>query len=251
MKKVVIFVEGYCEATFLKYLLLLIYNTSFLTISFIKLNTFTDDPFIAPHIGGDTKLNIQVRIVGNDERVLSSIKDSANNIFLKGWNSIVGLRDMNSAKYERELQKQNKTPRTVCDSVNQVFTNLAKQVILTLPNQDKINLFFSIMEIETWLLCFYNKYPNIDSRLSLEEITKTTHINLEEVNLELIFKPSKLIIQIFKIISRTYSKNIRDISFLMSAITAEELEIARQKAIAFDGFCKHLSSLQPTSLLES
>jgi len=133
MHKLAIFVEGQTELLIVKNLIFLLFDNSVLNIFCIKLigdasrynslNYSVPQPFI----------EILLVDVGNDERVLTSIKEREKNLFKSGYSKIIGLRDMRSEEYLK------KSHNKIIPSVITYFERLVNEELSKLSKPEKIS----------------------------------------------------------------------------------------------------------------
>ena len=179
MHKYAIFVEGQTEQIFIKELLYQIFGYQSITIRDEKVrgrNIFVrlqDDFQNEQHEYLFLLIN-----VSNDERVLSAILENASNMIGKGFEKILGLRDLYPNNREQQAAVRNAINKTLRQS----------------PESDKLKIFLAIMETEAWFLADYELFNRMDKRLTREYIEEQLGYDLEQENPELFFEhPAKII----------------------------------------------------------
>lgn len=207
MKKIAIFTEGQSELMFIRYLLLTIIDNSRLSYECIKLKS--ERTYHYPYIkydSPDPDFYFIIINVGNDERVLSSIKEREEGLFGKGYHEIIGLRDMYCEVYDK------RSTGRIDNGLSEQFINRSTNVISDMSNPEAISLFFSIMELEAWFLSMYNLFQKINPALTLEYIERECGYNLKNIDPQTNFyRPSNEIIRIMNLIGIDYDKHIEDI----------------------------------------
>ena len=141
MKKILILTEGQTEQILLKNIFLNLFLQDKFSMLCIQLKA---DKFIKcyNHEPPDPIIYFEIIDIGNDEKVLSFIRENEKNYFSKGFNRIIGLRDMYSERYahfsncyKRELILE--------------FEENANKRISELENSSNIKIFFAVMECVT------------------------------------------------------------------------------------------------------
>ncbi|HLL60760.1 MAG TPA: hypothetical protein VK338_03510, partial [Candidatus Nitrosocosmicus sp.] len=184
-------------------------------------------------------------IVGNDEKVVSTLHENADNLLRKGVIKVIGLRDLYSQRYEDRLKRKNKFPLKVYHDVNREFIDNAT---LQLRKSQKIKLLFSIMEIETWILSFTNIFPKINRDLLPIQIKEKTGYDLINDNLEEYYRPSHILNEILKLIGKTYHKKISEILMLTSHISPEDINNSESFVASFGLFMDEIKQIDRNSL---
>jgi hypothetical protein len=131
MKKVAIFTEGQGELIFVRYLLTLTIRPD--KLSFECFSLIADRLHRAPYRLSPPGAQIHFLLVnvGNDERALSAIAEREDNLVNKGYDKIIGLRDMYSEAYR-------KRSAVIDDSVTKSFIQEHESVIQQMSNSGKI-----------------------------------------------------------------------------------------------------------------
>ena len=134
MKKIAVFVEGQSEQIFVRNLLYHLFDAGILSFNCFRLLAKRAHP--PPYTFNNPKAEVHYQIinVGNDEKVLSAIKDREAKLFNKGFAKIIGLRDMYSRAY------RERSPGVVDDKIHQKFIDATNSVIAKMQNPDQIRL---------------------------------------------------------------------------------------------------------------
>ncbi len=231
-KKIAIFVEGMTEFIFVSHFLKTITEYK-VNIEALELHK---DQLRKSIVGGIDFNNpistIQFLIikVGNDEKVLSAISERARGLKDKGYNNILGLRDMYSEAYKK------KSPGQVNSAITNSFIDIAKETIEDMGFTSlQIDIFFSIMEIEAWFLATWEIFEAINPTHTKGYIENTLGIDLN--NLEKYFRP---FLEIKKIIL-VYNKKERQVKDIVSRINKALIDnvINENRCPAYSDFiCK-------------
>jgi hypothetical protein len=159
--------------------------------------------------------------VGQDEKVLSVIKESEKDLFEKGFERIVGLRDMYSEEYSK------RSPNGIDNSVTRAFIDGWNSTIQSMSNPSKIKMHIAIMELEAWFLGMYNMFERLNSTLSIDYIESRLGFNLSVIDPQTeFFKPADIVGNILQLISWPYKKSDDDIEGICSRINISDLSNA-------------------------
>jgi hypothetical protein len=133
--------------------------------------------------------------VGQDEKVLSAIKEREEDLIKKGFERIIGLRDMYSGEYSK------RSPREIDNRVTREFIDGLNSTIQKMSEPSKIRMHIAIMELEAWFLGMYDIFGKINSRLSVDYIEEELGFNLAEIDPQTqFFKPAEEVNRIFQLI---------------------------------------------------
>jgi hypothetical protein len=164
VKKMAIFVEGQTELAFVEKFLLELGNVRHLSIRKEELKGGGKAPIIVRFVGEipetkDTKYHVLLRCSCNDEKVLSDIKENYANLKSKGFEKIIGIRDLFPDAYSSQLAKK-----------------LAIQKIIEKNNLDKVSIVLAVMEIETWFLAESGHFSKVHPGLTPERISSVVDL---------------------------------------------------------------------------
>ena len=101
MRKVAIFTEGQSEQIFIRHLLLQVMDCSKISFRCLRLYAGRDIPAKYDYLNPNAEIHFLIVNVGQDEKVLSILKEREANLIRKGFDRIVGLRDMYSEEYSK------------------------------------------------------------------------------------------------------------------------------------------------------
>lgn len=232
MKKIAIFVEGQTELIFIRELLLKLfeYNLSFYCY---KLHSSELVPVKYNYSNPGADIFFQIINIQNDDAVIGFIKEREQELINKGFETIIGLRDMYSKAYKKRSTK-------VDNNLNLEFMEAQKTYISTFCSSKKIKFFFSIMEIEAWLLAMPNIFNKFNSKLSVQYINNKLSLDLNLHDVESILKPSSYLIDIFNLCDIQYGKHEDDTYKLVSKIENDDIKDALNKSQSFNIFYSEL-----------
>jgi len=212
MKKLALFVEGQTEQIFAEQLLYYMAGDHGISIekrrgfggrsngrSFITLSSpESSSPFYILLVDSS-----------NDGRVLSDIRDEYDSLTQKGYDKIIGLRDIYPYRHKD-------------------FRKLKKVVRQLLPKGEvKSAVCFAVLEIETWFIAEYTHFKKIHPRLTPEFIFKQTGIDPRSLLLEtelipekdeLLNSPAKDLNRIYKLVKRAYNKKKQQVKTLIKIL---------------------------------
>ena len=221
MIKVAIFTEGQTELIFIRYLLFQVVDNEKLSFESIKLHGGRMFEVPYNYSCPDPEVHFMIINAEGDGQVLSAIMEREKRLFEKGFDRIIGLRDMYSSAYH------NKSPGVINEEISQAFFEGAHKVISSMSKPNDILLYFAIMEIEAWFLGMYNLFQKIDKRFSVDYIENELNINIREVDPQVEFyKPSKVLEDIFELVGRRYSKSRHDSESICSRSATSDLDNA-------------------------
>ena len=217
MSKVAIFVEGQSEQIFIRHLLLRTMDCS--KVSFICLRLYAGKTIPArfdypnPH----AEMSFLIVNVGQDEKVLSEIKEREEDLIKQGFDRIIGLRDMYSEKYLK------RSPSGIDNSVTRAFIDGWNSTIQRMSKPSKIKIHIAIMELEAWFLGMYDIFRRINSRLSVDYIEKELGFNLADIDPQTeFFKPTEEVDRIFQLVGPPYKKSEHDVESFCSQINTTD-----------------------------
>ncbi len=221
MRKIAIFAEGQSEQIFVRHFLAL--TLGWEKISFKCLKLYADSMLHAPFDYSNEHAEVHFLIVnvGNDERVLSAIKEREVPLIQKGYEKIIALRDMYSEKY-REM-----SPGRVDENVARVFIENADETIEKMSEPERIKMLFAIMEVESWFLGMYNVFERFNSELTVEYIEKELGYNLSAIDPQaMFFRPADIVNNIFSLIGEQYKKSDDEVESICCKIEINDFPIA-------------------------
>lgn len=186
-RKIAVFVEGQAELIFVSDFLLKWYNYDSEEIGFQCITPQGTKLF---H-GGYTEYGSLesthyyiIRNIGNDESVISRMKEDAENLVSKGYDIILGLRDMYSKDYNSKVKT---LPKRVDPILNQSYIDGAKSILAAHPKASILKIHYAIMEVEAWFLGM----PQ--SLLGLNKVFSQTFIKQNSTKIDLDLDPETTI----------------------------------------------------------
>lgn len=161
--------------------------------------------------------------VGNDNSVLSKMLGRFKSMQSKGFNLILGLRDMYSRQY-RELSGE---PLIKWDLISKIRENADKQ-IAGVSDSGMMALHFAIMEVEAWLMGLNGFLSKIDNRLTVDFIKENTGIDLCQDPETSYFHPAADLARIYQSVGKSYDKHLSDISAISEALVKNDYVVLAQ-----------------------
>lgn len=238
-RKLAVFVEGQTELIFVREFLKQWYNYDANMVGFdcykLLANEFCDAEY---RYGNEESENYFFIVnVGNDGSVLSSIKKRMVFLKNKGFQIIVGLRDMYSSQYIADAGK-----REINDSVCQQHIESVNEVLQGIENGTFVDFHFAIMEVEAWFLGMAGFLEKVDGMLTLDYVQKQTGLNLEDDPEKSVFHPAAELGKIYSLVGKQYDKHQSDISSIMAKLTTDDFInlIESGKCQAFKSFAESL-----------
>ncbi len=223
MKKIVVFTEGRGELIFLRHILIKLIGLN--DLSFECFSLISDElrniPY--PYINVNAPVHYLIINVGTDERVLSAIEERYEGYLSRGY-EIIGLRDMYCKRY------QERSPTYIAQDANDYFRNSSEEYVQRFTNPEKIHFFFSIMELEAWLLGLYCFLERLDPLLTTENINNQLGFNLEAIDPETTFyHPAIDFGRILNLANINYDKHIGQMESIVSHITLDDINRLLQR----------------------
>jgi hypothetical protein len=217
MKKIVIFTEGQSEQIFVRHFLALVLGWENISFECFKLYGDSTDlvPFKYPN--NKAKIFFMILNVGNDEKVLTAVKEREKGLIQKGYEKIIALRDMYSQEYS------NRSDGVIDEDVTKRFIDGAKITIRNMSEPSKIKMHFAIMELEAWFLGMYNIFERINPTMNIGYIEKQLGFNLSSIDPQTyFFKPAHIINNIFQLIGLQYKKSEHDAESICSKMNIND-----------------------------
>ena len=144
--------------------------------------------------------------VGNDEKVLSAIRERESHLLAKGYAKVIGLRDMYSEAYEK------RSGGRIRDEVTAEFIRGSRETIEAMTEPDRVCVHFAIMEIEAWLLLMHNIFQRMHESLSCEHIRRKAGYDLASLDPETSFyRPSQKLKEVLALVGVPYRKSKKDL----------------------------------------
>lgn len=240
MIKIAIVTEGSCEQIFTRQLLRIIFKYERISIKCISLQgkKLYDSGYYISVPTPD--YYFQIMDVGGDNKVLSFIKERINRLVNKDFEVIIGLRDMWSKEYR-------KYSRTIDNDINNKFISSHQREISKIPDHsNRIKLYFSIMEYETWLLSMPNLFRKINNSLTVNFIEQKLGYNLQDLNPEReFFHPTRQVSDIFNLVGGNYDKSRDQMESIVSYINMNDYDDAlnNDKCPSFKSYFSELDKL--------
>lgn len=218
MRKVVIFTEGQSEQIFIRHLLLQTMDCSKVSFRCLRLYAGREIPAKFDYLNPNAEINFLIVNVGQDEKVLSIIKEREANLIRKGFERIIGLRDMYSEEYSKRSHSE------INNSITRLFIDGWNSTIQKMSNPSKIRMHIAIMELEAWFLGIYDIFKRINSILSVEYIENELGFNLADIDPQTeFFKPAEEVNRIFQLVGLQYKKKEHDLESICSKINTDDL----------------------------
>ncbi len=127
-----------------------------------------------------------------DSQVLSDIKKQHESLTNRGYEKILGLRDL----YPKPLEKKGEVER----GIKGFLKPLQKMGI-------PISMNLVVMEIETWFLAEWHCFSKLDNRLSPDFILQELGFDLRSIDVEQRPHPSQDLDNIYQLIGCKYDKS--------------------------------------------
>ena len=219
MKKLCIYVEGQTEELFIEKLITEIANKNEIAITVKRLNgggkSGTEKSLTiikSEQVTDNTKYYVQIVNCQNDEKVQSEIRDNCLRMQNKGFEKVLGIRDL----YPKKLED---------------LVKMLKYAVIKDPElQIVVKSIIAVFEIETWFLAESNFFEKLDSRLTLEYI-KSNGYDLENDKLDMDIKyhhSAEVLNKIYHLVGRSYDKTLKKSRFLVENLDYEKIYLELQ-----------------------
>ncbi len=180
-KKVALYVEGQSEQIFINHFLLTWWYYSDIRIDNIKLVNNLKNPVPNFNETENYKTYFLIINVEGSGSIISALCQRLDKQVEKGF-EVIGLRD---------LDFENSSP--IVDAVNEIPKKLKKYLSSKgVKYFEKMNLYFAIMTIESWMLAFNDAIAKWAS-ISKDELIEKIKESRSDLNLEKIRNPKKLL----------------------------------------------------------
>ena len=242
MKKIALFVEGHCGLVFARSVLLLLFDNSKLSLDCYEWRSHILRSVRRKYHAPKPEIYFLIIDAAGDQAVLSAIKEREKGLFEKGYDAIIGLRDMYSEMYIR------RAGRAIDNAVSNQFLQGWQKTIGAMSKPEKIRLHLSIMELEAWFLGMYAIFPKLHPDLSMDAIAAKIGHHLEKCDPQTtFFHPSTVLGEILQLAGSGYKKSRHDIERICSKIELSDLDKATQngRCASFADFMEHILNWRP------
>ncbi len=240
MKRIAIFAEGQAELIFIRCLLFNTLDPSKMSFECYELLAHSQSAVPYHYRNPSADIHFLILNVHGDEGVLSSIKERERNLIeRRGYETIIGLRDMYSDYYIK------RSPNVINEAVSSQIIENNNATVENMTYSDRIKLHFAIMEVEAWFLGMYNLFRKIDSLLTLEYIKQHLKIDLKIADPQKDFyRPSNQVHEIFQLCGREYKKKQGEVESICSKMDSTDFDNAREnsRCACFNAFYEDMIS---------
>lgn len=243
-KKIAIFVEGQTELIFVSDFLIkwFKYDPNIIGLNCLASHGTRLFPGGFSSFGDEnSELYYIIQNVGNDESVISKIQEEATHLVAKGYELILGLRDMYSKKY---VQKIKTIPPQIDSSLNKLYIDSVEQILSVHPQASIISIHHAIMEVEAWFIGMPKSLLGLDPRFTPEFIHHhSTKIDLDSDPEKTILHPAVAIAELGKVAqAHIYDKHDYEIQNMCNQLSREDYValMSSGKCMAFTSFAKKL-----------
>ena len=219
--KIAIFVEGQSELILTKEFLLTMHEYCDVRIECHALLCDVTKDVDYSFGASDASHHYMIINVGNDNSVLSNMKSRINGLYKKGFDKVVGLRDMYSETY----LKKNNNRRTINPELIKLFMESSQEEIKGMAYAERIKFCWAIMEVEAWFLGMKHLFESVNPVLTSDYIKSQLGYDLEKSDPETTYcHPAKVVGEIMGLVGKQYRKRESEIKSLVSYLTKEHYE---------------------------
>lgn len=222
--KYAVYVEGKAEMLFVADVLCKYSNYDPTRLGFCCINLVADSSNLVsyPRQGDpDTSRDYyQIVNVNNDNKVISKLSKDIPNLTAKGFQVIIGLRDVFSKNYTYIYPEQKVDYANIA-----AFCKKQTMALSRVKTSSDVHLRFAIMEFEAWMLALINKYIEAKD-IQVHDIEQQLNITLSSCNNyeTLAFHPYNLVRKIYGCCGEKYSKHGDELRSFLSYLSWEDYE---------------------------
>jgi len=195
MRRIAFFVEGQTEQIFVNRLVKEVLGTNQVNIIQKQFRGGANIPKQEIMRNSSFSRNPQYEILifdcGSDNRVKSEILDNISNLRSKGYEMIVGLRDLYPIPID-DLDRLEKGLRFLPNNLK--------------SDAAHFDIIIAIHEIEAWFMAETNHFKKIDKRLTGRFIKERLGFDPYSINSESRVHPAKDLDNIYRLVGKSYTK---------------------------------------------
>ena len=226
MRRIAIFVEGQSALIFVRQMLFLLIDNSKLSFECWEWHKYElrlclkFNHYHSP----DPDIHFTIIDSRNDEGVLTALKERERGLLERGFEKIIGLRDMYSENYHKRAGSN------INDQVTNAFINEWERVIQEMSDPSKIKIHVSIMELEAWFLGMYSIFERINDKLSVDYILDKLGFDLRSVDPQKeFFHPKVKLVQVLDLVNLKYDTSRDHIEKICNQIKPEDFNEAFER----------------------
>ncbi len=217
MRKVAIFTEGKGDLIFVRRFLQESMGNELLSFKCMELHADRERPIPYDYRPPKAKIHFLLVNVGNDERVVSAIAEREEGLSRRGYDHIIGLRDMYSHEYRKRA-------RDVDSTIIAKFIQGARASIERMANPSRISICFAIMELEAWLLGMSSLYCRLNPILTCSYIKRHLGFDLGAIDPEAeFFHPAVQFSKILRLGGIKYDKSSTIMERVLGRMLIEDI----------------------------
>lgn len=226
-KRAGLIVEGQTEAIFLRQMLVCLYPAQ-VEILMLRLGAggnarIPKGPHGVPH--DSPKYRFTIVDAQGDGGVMNAMGTYGKDMLGKGFDLVLGLRDMYCTQYDEEGRGK------IDPAVTLKLKQKAEATLNFIDSSGRMQHFFAVMEIEAWLLALNSVLQKIDARLTEEEIKRILGLTNEAtLKVETYYKPTQQLKQIYESVNKKYDKSLGCIEGFAACLSHTDLEILKNSA---------------------
>lgn len=236
--KYAVYVEGQSEMLFVAHILTLISRYDNQKYGYTCVNLNSDGYTYRPHPsqGDENSENYYLIVnVNNDSRVISELKKNIPSLIKKGYDVIIGLRDVYGTAYENLSEKRRTIDRVLIELMHSEQSKVLPDV------EHDIRLHFAIMEYETWMLALLRNYMS-KRGYNLTELLNKIGINPACDFEKVVYHPYAEVKNLYHLIGKEYDKHEKDSLSFLDTLTLDDLENLRHSGLC-QSFAKFYDSI--------
>lgn len=237
--KYAVYVEGQSELLFVADVLQKYSGYDAGRCGFICINLKADifERMNYPQQGDETSADYyQIVNVNNDNMVVSKLRKDIPGLIGRGYNVIIGLKDVFSEAYEQMMSGGPRVDRAKIEEMHAI-----QQEVIDAPEGSDCRLHFAIMEYEAWMLALIENYV-LQHGKNLAGVCGQLGVDLSEDFEQTVYHPYPLVRKIYQACGEDYHKHGSESFSFLSTLTVEDYERLRLSGRCAS-FAKFIDSL--------
>ena len=206
MKKLAVFVEGQTEQLFVEKLIREITSANDIEIVKSKLtgggrNALSFIRLWTSSSSSEREYFILIIDCSGDTTVKSYVRDNYENLVSNGYSSIIAIRDV--------------YPQFKHEEIGRLRSGLMYGMK---TNPIRVAFVLGVMEIETWFICEYTHFIQLDSSLTVDHIKTNLGFDPSVDDMQLLPIPSIDLDNIYRLVEKRYKKDYSHIMRLLNRL---------------------------------
>lgn len=241
--KIAVFVEGQAEMLFVVDLLqkYSFFDSQKVGYKCINLTADRFEEINSKSAGShNSEYYYQIVNVNNDNLVITKIKRSITDLASKGFEIVIGLRDVFGENYKKLTSGRQIVNEEIIRKMYETQCSLIRSDII------EVSLHFAVMEFEAWMLALMKIQAELDRHRDTEMYIAKSLNEIDSV--ETIYHPTTVLKKLMTMSGQKYDKKEKDLLSILSQIDLQVYERLRQSQQS-PSYTSFLSRLLPPTLI--